>query len=403
MATNAELHSEFLRVFTPNYRPAPIALDRGEGAYVYDVDGNRYLDMVAGIAVSSLGHAHPRLVKAIEAQARKLLHTSNLYLNEPAVRLGAKLTALFEGSRVFFSNSGAEANEAAIKLARRFHHDRGDRTRREIVTFEGSFHGRTYGALSATAQPKYHEGFEPMPGGFVYVPFGDLEKLDANVTASTAAIMIEPVQGEGGVRLPAPGFLAGCRALADRVGALLIFDEVQTGIGRTGQMFAHQLESVTPDILTLAKGLGGGLPIGAMLAKEHVAQSLAFGTHATTFGGNPVSASAGLVVLEELSAPAVMQRIASMGQMLMAGLRHISREHGLFSDVRGRGLLIGAELDSSAKFGAKDIVDACRARGLLVHIAGPRVLRLAPPLIIEESHVTEALTALSLAVQGLTA
>ncbi|MBI2377380.1 MAG: acetylornithine transaminase [Deltaproteobacteria bacterium] len=401
MTTNQELLAEFSSVFMPNYRPAPIAIDRGEGAYLFDVEGNRYLDFVAGIAVSALGHGHPALVAAIEAQSRKVLHVSNLYLNEPSIRLGKRLVSAFPGARVFFSSSGAEANEAALKLARRFHHDRGERERRQIISFEGSFHGRTYGALAATAQPKYHEGFEPMPEGFVYSKLGDVDALAAKVGAQTAAILVEPIQGEGGVRVAPDGFLKACRELADRAGALLVFDEVQTGIGRTGRLFAHEHEGVRPDILTLAKGLGGGLPIGAVLAREAVAMSLVYGTHGTTFGGNPLAATAGLVVLEHVDRPEVYERVAQLGAELQEGLRRISSETGVFSDVRGRGLLIGAELSPAVVFGAKEVVEAARAFGLLVHLAGPRVVRLAPPLILERSSIPEALDALRSAIQRL--
>jgi len=389
-------------VFTPNYRPAPIVLDRGEGSWVFDTEGNKYLDLVSGIAVSALGHAHPKLVAAIQAQAAKLLHTSNLYLNAPAVELAERLVAGCFAERVYFCNSGAEANEAAIKLARRYHYDRGDTKRIEILTFEHSFHGRTYGALTATAQPKYHEGFGPMPGGFAYLPYGDVPALEAAVGDDTAAVMLEPLQGEGGVRVPPPGYLAEVRRICDAKGALLIFDEVQVGIGRTGELFGHQVEGVEPDIMSLAKGIGGGLPLGAMVCRAEVGASLIPGTHATTYGGNPVACAAGAVVLDEVAKPERLAHVRDVGAALMAGLTRIGERFSVFSEVRGRGLLIGAELRPEVDFDAKAIVDAARAKGVLAHIAGPRVLRLAPPLILEPAEATTGLEAIEAALEDLT-
>lgn len=389
-------------VFTPNYRPAPIVLDRGEGSWVFDTEGHKYLDLVSGIAVSALGHAHPKLVAAIQAQAAKLLHTSNLYLNAPAVELAERLVAGCFAERVYFCNSGAEANEAAIKLARRYHYDRGDTKRIEILTFEHSFHGRTYGALTATAQPKYHEGFGPMPGGFAYLPYGDVPALEAAVGDETAAVMLEPLQGEGGVRVPPPGYLAEVRRICDAKGALLIFDEVQVGIGRTGELFGHQVEGVEPDIMSLAKGIGGGLPLGAMVCRAEVGASLIPGTHATTYGGNPVACAAGAVVLDEVAKPERLAHVRDVGAALMAGLTRIGERFSVFSEVRGRGLLIGAELRPEVDFDAKAIVDAARAKGVLAHIAGPRVLRLAPPLILEPAEATTGLEAIEAALEDLT-
>jgi acetylornithine/N-succinyldiaminopimelate aminotransferase len=399
--SNAEWAKRAQAVFTPNYKPAPMVLERGEGVYVFDVEGRRYLDLVGGIAVSALGHAHPALVEAIRAQAGKILHTSNLYLNAPAIELAERLTKAGFGERVFFSNSGTEANEAAIKLSRRYQHDRGERERREVLTFEGSFHGRTYGALAATAQPKYHEGFGPMPAGFKYLPLGDVEALERAAGPATAAIMIEPLQGEGGVKLPPRGFLAACRRVADRTGALLVFDEVQVGLGRTGRVFGFQEEGVAPDILTLAKGIGGGLPLGALLTSAKIGASLAYGTHASTFGGNPVATAAGKVVLEAITAPAFLEQVRSVGEHLMRGLRAISERTGVFQEVRGRGLLIGAELSTRVPFEAKAIVDACRERAVLVHVAGPRVMRLAPPLVLGPADADRGLSAIGEAVESL--
>jgi predicted acetylornithine/succinylornithine family transaminase len=374
-------------------------LDRGEGVWVFDVEGRRYLDLVGGIAVSALGHAHPKVVEAIREQAGKILHTSNLYLNQPAIELAEKILSAGFGERVFFSNSGAEANEAAIKLARRFAYDRGDKERTEILSFEGSFHGRTMGALAATAQPKYHHGFEPLPGGFRYLPLGDVRALEALAGPKTAAILIEPLQGEGGVRIPPAGFLAASKRVADEVGAVLIFDEVQTGVGRTGRVFAHQEDGVVPDILTLAKAIGGGLPLGVMITSSKIGASLAYGTHATTFGGNPVATRAGAVIWDAITEAGFLDRVRSVGARIQDGLRSI--ESGVFKEVRGRGLLIGAELDDRVPFDAKAIVDACLERNVLVHVAGPRVLRLAPPLILGPEDADRGVTVIGDAIRAL--
>ncbi|MFO0727012.1 MAG: acetylornithine transaminase [Myxococcota bacterium] len=396
---NADWVARAEAVFTPNYKPAPIALERGEGVYLFDADGNRYLDLVSGIAVSALGHGHPALVAAIAEQAARLIHTSNLYLNEPSIRLATRLAKHAGLERVFFSNSGAEANEAAIKLSRRYHFDRGDKERVEIITFDHGFHGRTMGALAATAQPKYHEGFQPLPGGFRYETYGDVARLEAAAGPKTAAIMLEPLQGEGGVR-PAPaGFLQEVRRIADKVGALVIMDEVQTGVGRTGKMFGHQHQGVRPDLMSLAKGIGGGLPLGAMLTTAKIGASLVVGTHATTFGGNPVATAAGNVVLDALEQPGFLEQVTAVGEQLRRGLAEIGRAHGVFKEVRGLGLLIGAELSDAVRFEAKALVDACRRRGVLAHVAGTRVLRLAPPLILGAQDAEAGLVALEAAVR----
>lgn len=397
----ADLIRRAERVFTPNLRPAPVVLDHGEGVRLYDLEGREYLDFASGIAVSALGHRHPALVSAIKAQAERLLHTSNLYWNQPSIELAEKLVASCFAERVFFCNSGAEANEAAIKLARKFAHDRGETERVEILSFEGSFHGRTMGALAATAQPKYHVGFEPLPRGFTYLPFGDLEALERAASPRTAAILIEPVQGEGGVRATPEGFLAECRRLADRAGALLVFDEVQIGVGRSGKMFGHQHEGVEPDIMSLAKGIGGGLPLGAIVTTERVGASLSFGSHATTYGGNPVACCAGGVVFDALAAPGFLDRVSRVGQQLRDGLTAISAGRGLFKEVRGRGMLIGAELAPEVPFEAKAVVEACRAQGLLVHVAGPRVVRIAPPLVLDAADAALGLERFREAISAL--
>ncbi len=399
--SNREWSERFQRVFVPNYRPAEIVIERGEGVEVIDVEGNRYLDMVSGIAVNALGHHHPKLVAALNAQAERVLHTSNLYLNRPSIELAEKLCELSFAEAVFFCNSGAEANEAAIKMARRHAWERGERSRTEIVSFLHSFHGRTLGALAATGQPKYHEGFAPLPGDFVHVPFGDPEAAHRAIGPRTAAVIVEPIQGEGGVRAPPSGFLAALREMTVSRGALLVFDEVQVGIGRTGRMFAYQGEDVVPDIMTLAKSLGGGLPLGATLAARSVAKALAYGVHGTTFGGNPVACSLGQVVLDVVSAPGFLDQVRRVADRLFAGLAALGERHPVIEDVRGRGLLIGAALRSDARFTAADVVRACRERGVLVHVAGPGVVRLAPPLILEAPHVDWALAVLDDALGSL--
>ncbi len=401
----SELISRAEQAFLPNYKPAPMVLDHGKGAWLYDKDGKGYVDLVGGIAVSVLGHGHPALVAAIAEQAGKLIHTSNLYWNEPSIRLAERLVGASFGERVFFSNSGAEANEAAIKLSRRYAWSRGEKERVEIVSFTSSFHGRTLGALAATAQPKYHEGFAPLPAGFVHLPMGDVAALEAAVTTKTAAIIIEPIQGEGGVR-PAPaGFLEAVRRVADRAGALVIFDEIQSGFGRTGKLWAHQhVAGLAPDIMAVAKGIAGGLPLGAILTSAKVGAALQVGTHGTTFGGNPVAAAAGLVVMDTLESPGFLGHVAEVGARLRAGIEEIGKRRSFFGEVRGQGLILGAELAADlGALEAKNVVDAAREQGLLVHVAGPRTVRLVPPLVITAADIDQALERLDRAIAGLLA
>jgi acetylornithine/N-succinyldiaminopimelate aminotransferase len=379
-------------VFTPNYKPAPVVVDRGEGAYVFDVEGRRYLDLVSGIAVSALGHAHPVLVEVIREQAVKVLHTSNLYWNQPSIRLAERLVERSFGDKVFFCSSGAEANEACIKLARRYHFHRGDEARTEVVSFRNSFHGRTLGALAATAQPKYHEGFAPLPGGFRYLDVGD--PLDGVVHAGTAAVLIEPVQGEGGVRPVPDGYLREIRAACDRAGALMIVDEVQCGVGRTGDLFAYERSGVKPDLMALAKGLGAGLPLGAMIATEPVAEALQPGTHGTTYGGNPLACAVGLAAFDIIDRPEFLAHVSEVGQRLRAGLEDLRERRGVFREVRGRGLMIGGGIDPGAPWSAADLVGGLRSQGVLAHVAGPETLRFVPPLILTAEEADHALAAL---------
>lgn len=364
-----------------NYGTPAVMLVRGRGARVWDADGREYIDLLAGIAVNALGHADPRLISAVVDQMATLGHTSNLQATEPAVRLAERLVDLVRDptARVFFCNSGAEANEAAFKLARLT-------GRTGMVVAQGSFHGRTMGALSLTAQPAKQDPFRPLPGDVTVVPYGDVEALASAVTASTAAIVLEPIQGEGGVIVPSAGYLARAREIADEHGALLILDEVQTGIGRTGAWFAHQIEGVRPDVLTLAKGLGGGLPIGAVIGFGRAAGMFTPGSHGSTFGGNPVSCAAALAVLQAVEDDGLLERSRKLHDVLATGL--VDRGHGLVSHVRGQGLLLAAVLHTPP---AADLERACRDHGLLVNAVAADAIRLAPPLVLSDADVREAL------------
>jgi acetylornithine/N-succinyldiaminopimelate aminotransferase len=364
------------RVLTPNYRQAPVVIVRGEGARVWDADGKEYLDCIAGIATVALGHCHPALVRALEEQARSLWHVSNLFYNPRAVELAEALVATTSwAKRVFFCNSGAESNEAMLKLARKFHADRGHPERNEILACEGSFHGRTMFALAATGQPKYHHGFEPLVPGVRFVRYGDAAALEAALTARTAAFIVEPVQGEAGVLPPPPGYLARARELTRASGALLLLDEVQTGMGRTGRMWAHEWEGVVPDLMSSAKALANGYPMGAMLASEEVGSHLTPGSHASTFGGNALGAAVALASLREIGL--VLPAARQVSDRLAARLR--SLPGGRVADVRGRGMLLGVVVRG---VDAGAVVTAARERGLLVNAIGADVVRLAPPLTL---------------------
>jgi predicted acetylornithine/succinylornithine family transaminase len=384
------------RLLTQNYRQQPIVLTRGEGCRVWDVDGRSYLDMHAGLAVSILGHAHPRLTAAIAAQAGRLIHVSNLFFIEQQIRLAERLLGRTFAARVFFCNSGAEANEAAIKLARRHAHTvRGDKQRVELVACTNSFHGRTVATVSATGQEKYREGFGPLWEYVRFVPFGDLDAMARAVGPRTFAVLVEPVQAEGGIVVPPDGYLAGLRRICDSAGALLILDEVQTGMGRTGTFLAHQHESMAPDIATMAKGLAGGVPIGAMLCNEEAARGFSPGTHASTFGGNPLACAAALAVFDVLDEERLIERGREAGTRLRAGLERVAaRRPDLCAGVRGRGLLLGLELRGEAL----GLVERCRDRGLLVSVVGGTVIRFAPPLVAGRDEIDEALALLDAAL-----
>src|SRR5262245_28999931 len=373
----------------------PVALVRGEGVRVWDSDGKEYLDFTGGIAVTALGHCHPKVVGTMREQAATLLHVSNIFHIPQQIHLAKLLCDHSFADRVFFSNSGAEANETAIKLARKWAKEHGASDRGEMSTRRGGFHGRTLAAVTATAQEKYHHGFEPLPGGFKYVPFNDVRAVERAIDSRTAAVMVEPVQGEGGVNIPDDGYLAGLRKLCDQAGVLLILDEIQTGMGRTGKLWAYEHAGVTPDIMTLAKALANGVPIGATLATDDVAQVLTPGTHGTTFGGNPFATAVGLTVFSTLLEEKLPERAAQMGRLLLDRLRALQNKYPkAVSEVRGLGLL-GA-MDVVAPVG--NVVSACRERGLLVLTAGDNAVRLAPPLIVDEAAIDRGIEILQQAL-----
>jgi acetylornithine/N-succinyldiaminopimelate aminotransferase len=392
MDTNTLSHNLIMAgqaCFTPNYQPQGIVLERGLGAQVWDLEGRAYIDFGAGIAVSALGHQDPDLVAALQAQLHKLWHTSNLYYTEPAIRLAAELVQVSFAERVFFCNSGAEANEAAIKLARRYASEHLAPEQRQIVTFHGGFHGRTLATVTATAQPKYHSGFEPLPGGFRYCAFNDFVAAERAIDSQTCAVLVEPIQGEGGIIPAQPGFLQHLRACCDRVGALLIVDEIQSGMGRTGRLFAHQWESgLTPDVMSLAKGLGSGMPIGAMLVGSKAAEILQLGSHGSTFGGNPLACAVARAVLRKVNDPHMLKHIRYQGEQLRHALDTINAELGVFETIRGQGLMLGAQLAETYHGQIARLLEYCRHQGVLVLQAGTDVVRLVPPLTINSSELT---------------
>ena len=404
--TTASLLDLGKRYWLPVYKPRDLLLDHGKGSRVWDNEGRDYIDFGAGIAVNALGHQDPDLLAALTTQAQKLWHSSNVFYTEPPLHLAQELVrASGFAERVFLCNSGAEANEAAIKLVRKWAAAQGrPPERRVILTFQGSFHGRTLATVTATAQPKYQEGYEPLPAGFRYLAFNDAAALEAAFAAGdVAAVMLEPVQGEGGVLPAVPGFLKRVRELCDQHDALLVLDEIQCGMGRTGTLFAHVQDQVTPDIVTLAKALGCGFPIGAMLAGAKVAQVMQYGTHGTTFGGNPMAAAVARVALAKLSSPMVLANVQRQASALREGLARINNELQLFAELRGRGLMIGAVLADAYKGRAGDVLDHAAAHGLLLLQAGPDVLRFVPPLIISDTDLTDGLSRLHAALRDFVA
>ena len=369
------------------YGRQPVAFVRGEGARLWDTDGKEYLDFLAGIAVMSVGHSHPKVVEAIRAQSGTLTHVSNLFYTEPQAVLAERLHDLLGWGKVFFSNSGAEANECALKLARRWARARGSADKSGVVVALGSFHGRTFTTLAATGQPHKHEPFAPLPAWFTYVALNDEEALDVAVDDGTTAVMLEVVQGEGGVRLATPEYLTAARKFCEERGSALIFDEVQTGLGRTGKWFAFQHYDVAPDIVTLAKALGGGLPIGACIARDEVADAFKPGDHATTFGGGPVPCSAALAVLDVIESEGLVARAAEAGEQLMEQLSRATSGSNAVKEIRGLGLLIAVELNGDW---AGDIVGKALEKGLVVNNVTPNAVRLAPPLIVTDDEIARA-------------
>ena len=389
---NAEWKEKGDSVFVGTYSRFPAAMVKGEGCRLWDADGKEYLEFLAGIAVCSLGHCHPAVTEAICAQAGKLMHVSNLFYTEPQTELAELLIENSFADRVFMANSGAEANEAAIKLAR----ITSGSGRYEIISLSGSFHGRTLATVAATGQPKFHEGFEPLPEGFIHAPFGDPAALEKLITPATCAILCEPLQGESGVRPLQEEYLKAIRSLCDQHDLLLIFDEVQTGIGRTGSLFAYQQLGVTPDIMTLAKALGNGLPIGAMLTRREIAKAFVPGTHASTFGGNPVAAAAGVAVLRTMLADGFFASLAERSDYFMNRLEETAtRFPALASGARGRGMLLGLVLTEQGIEHGQEIVQQLFERGFLINFAGMRVLRFIPPLIVSTEEIDLLIDALS--------
>lgn len=372
------------------YSRMPIMLVEGKGTRVRDSAGKEYLDFIAGLAACPLGHGHPRLAKTLAEQAAKLIHVSNLFHIEPQIKLAKLLTENSFADKAFFCNSGAEANEGAIKLARRYFHARGEHDRYHIITMENSFHGRTLATLAATGQTKYRNGFEPHMPGFSHVPFGDVQALDRAMTGSTAAVVLEPIQGEGGVRVPPPNYLRSVRDLCDQRGCLLILDEIQTGVGRTGKLFAYQHYGIEPDVMTLAKGIAGGVPMGALLAKDSVAAAFEPGTHASTFGGNPLASAAGLTVVKEILSDGFLDGARAKGEYLRSRLEHVAARRSVVREARGVGLMQAVDLNVSGG----DFAKALRDKGILVNCTAETVLRFLPPLVVTETEIDTAIEAL---------
>ena len=384
----------------PVYPRCDVRPVRGEGCYLIGERGERYLDFASGIAVNALGHGHPKLVQAIADQAATLMHVSNLYGSPQGEHFAQRLVDATFADTVFFTNSGAEAVECAIKTARRYHHVNGNPQRHTLITFNNAFHGRTMGTISATNQPKMRDGFEPLLPGFAYAPFDDLEAALALVNDHTAGFLVEPVQGEGGIRPASDAFLQGLRAACDEQGLLLVLDEVQAGYGRTGKLFAHEHYGLTPDIMAVAKGIGGGFPLGACLATEEAAKGMVFGTHGSTYGGNPLAMAAGEAVLDVLLEPGFLDHVTMMGERLRAALEQMIPNHdAVFESVRGKGLMLGLKLKDAAV--SRDFVAHARDRhGLLTVAAGDNVVRILPPLVIEEAHIAECVEKLSEAARS---
>lgn len=393
----------FDQYMVPNYAPADFVPVMGAGSRIWDQSGREFIDFAGGIAVNSLGHCHPALVAALEDQATKLWHVSNVFTNEPALALAKRLVEATFAEKVFFCNSGAEANEAALKLARRAAIERFGEQKHKVLSTINSFHGRTFFTVSVGGQPKYSDGFGPKPEGIAYFEYNNLDSLKALIDNETACVILEPIQGESGVLPADPAFLQGVRALCDQHKAFLIFDEVQTGVGRTGSLFAYQQYGVTPDILTTAKSLGGGFPIGAMMTTADIARHFTPGTHGTTYGGNALACAVAGAVVDIVNAPETLAGVRAKHERFKAGILAINEKHGVFEQVRGMGLLIGSVLAPQYAGRAKEILDLCTRHGLMVLMAGPGVIRFAPSLVIEDSEIDEGLARFAAAIADFTA
>lgn len=395
----APQRSDFDAYMVPNYAPGSIIPVRGKGSRIWDQADREYIDFAGGIAVTSLGHAHPELIAALHEQGDRIWHLSNVLTNEPALRLARQLTELTFADKILFANSGGEANEAAFKLARRYAWDTFGEGKHEIVACNNSFHGRTLFTVSVGGQMKYREGFEPVPGGISHVPFNDVNALEAAIGPRTCAFVVEPIQGEGGVTPASLEFLRKARELCDRHDALLIFDEVQSGVGRSGHLYAYEYYDVIPDILSTAKGLGGGFPVSAMLCTDKVAGSFKVGTHGSTFGGNALACAVASKVIEIVSHPDVLEGVNSRSRQFIAGLEAINQRFDVFREVRGLGLLLGAQLQDRFEGRARDFMLAGLDAGVMVLVAGASVLRFAPSLIIPEADIEEGLARFAVAVE----
>jgi succinylornithine transaminase family protein len=400
-ATMPVTRALFDEVMVPCFAPAPFIPVRGEGSRVWDQDGRMYIDFAAGVAVTSLGHCHPAMIRALEAQARALWHVSNWFTNEPALRLAKRLTDATFAERVFFCNSGAEANEAALKLARRYANDRSGPARTRVVSTLNAFHGRTLFTVTAGGQAKYATGFGPNPGGFTHLRYNDVAALEAEFAAhgnEICAVILEPMQGEGGMTPGTPEYLQAARRLCSAHGALLILDEIQSGMGRTGALFSYMQKGIVPDILTSAKGLGGGFPIGAMLTTADIASVFSVGVHGTTYGGNPLACAVAGAVFDVINTTEVLDGVKARHALFIEGLRAINARRRVFRDVRGEGVWIGCELDDAWRGKSADVVKAAGAAGLLVLMAGPDVVRIAPSLVISLDEILEGLARLEAAM-----
>ena len=388
-------------VMVPNYSPSAVIPVRGQGSRVWDQQDKEYIDFAGGIAVSSLGHCHPALVAALKEQGEKIWHLSNVLTNEPALRLAKKLVDSTFAEKVYLCNSGAEANEAALKLARRWALEVHGEEKSQIIAFKQGFHGRTFFTVTVGGQAAYSDGFGPKPGNIDHAEYNNLDSLKALISDKTCAVMIEPLQGEGGIISPTDEFIKGVRALCDKHNALLIFDEVQTGVGRLGELYAYMDLGVTPDILTTAKGLGGGFPIGAMLTTTDIAKHLKIGTHGSTYGGNPLACAVAEAVLDTVNTPEVFAGIKAKAKLYVDGLNAINAKYDVFSEIRGKGLLIGAVLNDKHQGKAKDFLNAAMAEGLMVLVAGANIVRFAPSLVIPDEDISLGLARFEKAIASL--